>query len=449
MEEKQYPGYNERWTNSLVDHPLAGGPAVDVPVQPVEVKEEPQASAKETPPMPEPAPGGKNYITKKAALLLVVLAMIVTAGISIFATQALQEEPPAQLTAEEVQQLVDDAVAAALVNTNETIINSAGKSDVEFSVSQVATLAADAVVEISTEVPIQFYWLEEITEGAGSGVIISANGYIVTNNHVIEGATAIYVTLTDGSSYTATLVATDAKTDVAVLKISDENRSFPYAVVGSSADLGLGDPVVVIGNPLGSLGGSVTSGYISSLSREIVLDGETHNVMQTDAAINPGNSGGGMFNAQGELIGIVIAKSADIDVEGIGFALPIDDIKGVISDLMTVGYVRGRIALGIQMVNIDSDRAALSYRVSEQGVYILSIEEDSNAKNGGLQVGDRIVSIDGEDITDPQQVIDKVSGYENNEVMDITVKRGGKEVDLNIIMKEYIPAELKAEQSKI
>jgi len=219
--------------------------------------------------------------------------------------------------------------------------------------------------------------------------------------------------------------------------------------VGSSADLGLGDPVVVIGNPLGSLGGSVTSGYISSLSREIVLDGETHNVMQTDAAINPGNSGGGMFNAQGELIGIVIAKSADIDVEGIGFALPIDDIKGVISDLMTVGYVRGRIALGIQMVNIDSDRAALSYRVSEQGVYILSIEEDSNAKNGGLQVGDRIVSIDGEDITDPQQVIDKVSGYENNEVMDITVKRGGKEVDLNIIMKEYIPAELKAEQSKI
>ena len=197
------------------------------------------------------------------------------------------------------------------------------------SVAEVAAKAADSVVEINTEtVSSSFYGGQRVSQSAGSGVILSADGYIVTNNHVVAGADSITVRTRDGKSYAANLVGTDPDTDLAVLKI--EASGLTPAVLGSSDDLVVGETAVAIGNPLGELGGTVTSGIISALSREVTIDNQTMTLLQTNAAINPGNSGGGLFNSNGELVGVVNAKYAKEGVEGLGFAIPINTAKPVI-----------------------------------------------------------------------------------------------------------------------
>ena len=177
------------------------------------------------------------------------------------------------------------------------------------------------MVAITTESVATDSWLRQyVTEGAGSGVIISEDGYIVTNNHVIDGASNIKVTLNDGTQVAAELISTDAQTDLAVIKI--DKAGLPPVAFGDSAALNVGDLAVAIGNPLGTLAGSATEGIISGLEREITIDGRTMKLIQTSAAINPGNSGGGLFDQYGNLIGIVVAKSAGSEVEGLGFVIP-------------------------------------------------------------------------------------------------------------------------------
>ncbi|MBQ0079432.1 MAG: trypsin-like peptidase domain-containing protein, partial [Eubacterium sp.] len=191
------------------------------------------------------------------------------------------------------------------------------------SISQITEKTQKSVVEIRTESVASDSWMREyVTQGAGSGVIISSDGYIMTNNHVIDGARKITVTTIDEKSYSAKLVGTDPRNDVAVLKIKAEGLE--AATYGNSDQLQVGDLAVAIGNPLGELGGTVTSGIISSLDRQLSIDGKSMNLLQTDASINPGNSGGGLFNDDGQLIGLVVAKSSGSDVEGLGFAIPIN-----------------------------------------------------------------------------------------------------------------------------
>ena len=192
------------------------------------------------------------------------------------------------------------------------------------NIPTVAARTQNSVVEIRTESVTNSLFLRQfVTEGAGSGVIISEDGYIVTNNHVIQDARSITVALHDGTTYQAQLVATDSKMDIGVIKI-DASGLTP-AILGDSDSLSVGEPVVAVGNPLGQLGGTVTNGIVSALDREIILNNERRNLLQTNAAINPGNSGGGLFNANGELVGIVVAKSSGEDVEGLGFAIPVND----------------------------------------------------------------------------------------------------------------------------
>ncbi len=227
--------------------------------------------------------------------------------------------------------------------------SSAGSTENESSTQKVADSASNSVVEIVTEAVTKSQFMQDmVTEGAGSGVIVTTDGYIVTNNHVIEGASKITVTTKDGTSYEGTLVGTDSESDVALVKINATNLQ--PAVMGDSDALAVGQDAIAIGNPLGELGGTVTEGIISALDREITLDGETMNLLQTSAAINPGNSGGGLFNSDGELIGIVVAKSSGADVEGLGFAIPINDVKSVVESLQTDGYVKGRASLGVTLV---------------------------------------------------------------------------------------------------
>ena len=288
------------------------------------------------------------------------------------------------------------------------------------SVKDVANEAMDSVVEIKTEsVSNNEYFQQAVQSGAGSGVILSKDGYIVTNNHVIDGASKITVTTKDGKSYDAKLIGTDSSTDLAVIKI--EATSLKPAVMGSSSKLEVGDTAVAIGNPLGELGGTVTSGIISALDREVTIDNQTMQLLQTNAAINPGNSGGGLFNDQGELIGIVNAKSSGSNIEGLGFAIPIDHAKDVITNLIENGYVKGRASLGVTLT-LGTSNNPFSSDTSTQ-VYIAKVEDGKAADKAGLQAGDQILKVDDKDVENISDVKTVVNSHKAGETMKITVLR--------------------------
>ena len=300
---------------------------------------------------------------------------------------------------------------------------------------QVVDTVGNSVVEIRTEtVTRDQFFQQAVTEGAGSGVILSEDGYIVTNDHVVDGANTNNVTTKDGQSYTATLIGTDSSSDIALLKI--DATGLTAAVMGDSSQLAVGESVIAIGNPLGELGGTVTEGIISATEREITIDGETMSMLQTDAAINPGNSGGGLFNTYGELVGIVDAKSTGSGVEGLGFAIPINDAKTVVESLRTNGYVTGRPALGVSLLDIDSSQAAMQYGVSSTGTYVAEVTQGSGAANAGIQVGDRIVSVDGNAVTTSEDVRSAITEKNVGDTVSIQVERDGQMVTLDVTLGE-------------
>jgi len=298
------------------------------------------------------------------------------------------------------------------------------------TVSEVSEKTVDSVVEISTETVTTGNRISQfVSEGAGSGVIISSDGYIVTNNHVIDGASKITVRLRDGKEYSAALVGTDSQTDIAVLKISASGlKAVTY---GDSDSLTVGELAVAIGNPLGELGGTVTEGIISALNRSITIDGQEMTLLQTDASINPGNSGGGLFNDQAQLIGIVNAKSSGTDVEGLGFAIPINSVKDVIQQIITYGYVQGRLDLGITMVDVDDQATAAMYRVMQQGVYVSKVTNSSYFK-----AGDRIVSVDGKSVSSKSDVNDVLESHSVGDKVAFVVARNNQSLELSVTLAE-------------
>ena len=298
------------------------------------------------------------------------------------------------------------------------------------SIPEIALYTANSVVEIYTETVTNGGRMGQfISEGAGSGVIISSDGYIVTNNHVIDGARKITVLLKTGVEYEATLVGRDGKTDLAVLKINA--TGLHPAVFGNSDKLVVGELAVAIGNPLGQLGGSVTEGIISALSRNIDIDGQTMTLLQTSAAVNPGNSGGGLFNSYGELIGVVNAKSSGSDIEGIGFAIPVNTVKTIAEALIQYGYVPGRIDLGVTLVDIPDSRTAMMYRVSATGVYVSQADSGSNLKSG-----DRIVSIDGKEINNIAEFNTLIDSHKVGDTLSVIVSRNGQNTTVAFTLKQ-------------
>ena len=281
---------------------------------------------------------------------------------------------------------------------------------------------------------------EEEDLGSGSGVIITSDGYIITNNHVVEGGQNIRVCLQDGSEYEATLIGTDSYSDLAVIKI--DATGLPAATLGTSSNMTVGDPVFAIGNPLGVLSSSVSQGIISGLDRTINVDGHNMTLMQTDAAVNPGNSGGGLFNANGELIGIVNAKSYGLDVEGIGFAIPMDTAKSIIMDLIDLGYVTGRPYLGISMQDVAlrfgsgySSNPFFSFGGNYvTGVQVVAVEEGSPAQNAGLQVNDVIVGLNDQEITGTSQLSALLYEYKVGDTVTISVLRGNETQQLSVTL---------------
>ena len=276
----------------------------------------------------------------------------------------------------------------------------------------------------------------------GSGVIISADGYIVTNNHVVDGASKLRVKLNDGRTFDAKLVGTDSATDVALLKIDAEGLT--PAVVGDSNALVIGEEVMAVGNPLGTLSGTVTNGIVSALNRNIAVqnnDGSVNrlSVIQTNASISPGNSGGGLFNMAGELVGIVNAKSGASQAEGIGFAIPISNAIAIAQDLLENGYVSGRPYLGITYITVADEATAQQLGVSAYGIYIVEVSAGSGAAQAGLEPGDRIVSIDGQEIAARDDVSAIIDGHATGDVISITVARDGQMLTVSATLGEQTP----------
>lgn len=322
-----------------------------------------------------------------------------------------------------------------------TAVTAAPPDDSGMSVADVAERTVNSVVEISTEsVQTNFYMQQYIAEGAGSGVIISPDGYIVTNNHVINGAKKITVRLRNGTVYPAKLVGTDVTSDIALLKI--DAAGLTPATFGDSSTLRVGEPAIAIGNPLGQLGGSVTSGIISALNREIKIDGKTMNLLQTDAAINPGNSGGGLFNNRAQLIGIVSAKSSGVEIEGLGFAIPINDVKGIISQLKSYGYVKDRVHLGMNLMDaraMTSSGGLSIFSGWNTGVFVQSVEKGGNAANAGILPSDQILGIGNKTVNTTDDVTQALQAYKVGDTVQITVSRNGQSKQIPVKIAEYKP----------
>lgn len=294
-------------------------------------------------------------------------------------------------------------------------------------VSDVVAKLRPSVVEIATESVSSGNSIfgQYISQGAGSGVIYSADGYIITNNHVIDGASSITVKTMDGTEYPATLIGTDPQTDIAVIKVDATNLT--PAAIGDSDAIQVGEATIAIGNPLGSLGGTVTTGIISAVGREITINNETMTLLQTDAAINPGNSGGGLFDVSGNLIGIVNAKNASSEIEGLGFAIPISDVTNVIQELIENGRVTSRPVLNVTLQQV-SDAAYFGQSSDlEPGVYIVQVVEGGTADRSGLKVGDRILSFDGQEITQSNEVKQILKKHAIGDQVEMVIERDGKQ----------------------
>ena len=300
---------------------------------------------------------------------------------------------------------------------------------------QVYAQNVSAVVAVSNYATSSSYG--QTVEGVsyGSGFIITEDGYVVSNYHVVEGATKLIVTTYDGTEYTAELVGYDANNDISLLKIDAEG--LPCVTVGSSDALVVGDQVVAIGNALGELNYTLTVGYVSAKDRIVTTEGTTLNMLQTDAAINAGNSGGPLLNMYGEVIGITTAKfsgtsESGASIEGIGFAIPMDDVMGMLEDIKDFGYVTGAY-LGVMVRDVDT--TAQSYGLPA-GAYVEEVTEGYAAQRAGLQAQDIIINLGGYDVTCVTDLTRVLRKFEANETVVITVYRAGQRVDMSITLDE-------------
>ena len=304
---------------------------------------------------------------------------------------------------------------------------------VVLDLAEIVDQTAPSVVEVFTETKKVSNWFQEyVMEGAGSGVILSEDGYIVTNHHVIDGASTIKVRTNNGQTYEAALKGTDSKTDLAVLKI-EATDLLPAKLADSSA-VRVGDFVIAIGNPLGELGGTVTDGIISAKDREITIDGQTMTLLQTSAAVNPGNSGGGLFDLDGKLVGVVNSKSSGSDIEGLAFAIPANTVLEITQELIRNGYVTGRPQLGISVTQLT--RPGLNWQpyFDKPGLYVAGSSESN-----GLKAGDRIAEIDGTPINNAADISAVLDKHHVGDTVKVTAFRGGKEIAVSVKLTEQKP----------
>ena len=408
--------------------PQAAAPDAGSTVPPTEVPPQQPAA-------PEPPKKKKHHVNggkvARSAVALVLAAVMGFAGGYV----------GSQMNGSKVviQQVAPSGSSSS--SGSDSSITSASASGSSLTTEQVADLVSPSVVVITTEQVVYSQWSwygqSQVESGAGSGVIISSDGYILTCAHVVSGASNITVSIGD-KDYPATLVGEDTTSDIAVVKV--DATGLTPATVGNSDSLKVGESVMAVGNPLGELGGTVTSGIVSALNRSVSIQGSssvnTMSLIQMDASVSPGNSGGGLFNMNGELVGIVNAKSSDSDAEGLGFAIPVNDAVKVAQELLENGYVTGRPYLGISYFAVTDAQTAAQLGVNAYGVYIVEVVKGGPADKAGLQAGDRIVSVDGSEVATQSDLGTLMQNHKAGDTIEITVARGGQMQTVNVTLGE-------------
>ena len=312
--------------------------------------------------------------------------------------------------------------------------NDTGKA---LSPAQVYELTVNSVVGIQTEATMNAFGQEAVSASAGSGFILSEDGYVITNCHVVAGADKITVDLFNGDSFPAELVGSDSSFDIAVLKI--DAKGLPAVSVGDSDQLKVGEEVVAIGNPLGELTFTMTNGILSALDREINTDGNPQNMLQTNAAINSGNSGGPLFDMDGNVIGVTTAKysgstTTGTTIEGLGFAIPINEALKVAYDLVDYGYVKGQAYLGVTVATLDSRTA--SYYGLPIGPRVESVNPGSCAEAAGIEVGDIITACDGVKVESNPELLAQLKKHKAGETITMDLFRAGEETQVTVTLDE-------------
>lgn len=397
---------------------------------------------------PAPRPGHKRAAAWVAAFLVVAVLFSAMSGTIVYQWMKSSAAGPARTavsqqaesSAAEPAGTAATTTSGALTDKYFSVADAASRTDPNkktLTVMEIAALGKPAVVAITTETSITNpFGQTGIVPAAGSGFILTADGYIVTNHHVIDGAQKISVMLDSGVSYEAKLVGSDSQNDIAVLKIAA--KDLPTVTLGESTGLQVGELAVAIGNPLGELSGTVTAGIISALDRSVTIDNQTLTLLQTDAAINAGNSGGALFNSFGEVIGINTAKNTGTGIEGLGFAIPIDHAKPIIESLIRNGYIPGRPRIGIYTQDVTAEMAQQNQL--REGIYVARVMASSAAEKAGLAAGDIIVAANGQEILTTDALNTLKSSLKPGDTLKLTVYRNDQKLTISVVLEEEVPA---------
>ena len=407
-----------------IETPKSSAPAPEVStvIEPDTSYREPSHAAPTGPAHSKPKE--KKYVTKGALVACMIITMLVSSVLGALIGGVLGRTG----TADSRQSRNDSELSQ---------LDLGDATGSELTVAQIVDKNENAVVEIVVSGTAQNMWGQmQLVQGAGSGVIVKDDGYIATNYHVIQGANKVEVTLHNGETYPARIIGSDRANDIAVIKI--DAKDLETVTIGDSSTVDVGDLAVAIGNPLGQLGGTATTGIISALDRTLDVEGTTLTLLQTDAAINGGNSGGGLFNSKGELIGIVESKASAVGVEGLAFALPINNVSGIINDLIenggTAQAAAGTPAVGVVISEVSEDNARY-YGLESAGVYIAQVTGE-NASKAGFQEMDRIVSFNGTKISSSNEFITLVRKCKIGDTVTVVVSRNGQEIEIKTVLEE-------------
>ena len=400
---------------------------------PPEKKAQPKKTAQ------KPESSGHNAGWVRVLCLCLVCAILGGIGGGALSAQLIGKKLDAQTQAESGIPSDSDGVPNDLTSNN---VATQPVTLGSFNSGDIYALACKQTVGIQTETKTNYFGMITTTPVVGSGFVISSDGYILTNYHVIKSdvtqGSSINVLFKDGTSYTASVVGSEEENDVAVLKIDADGLT--PVTIGNSDTITVGEPVYAVGNPLGELEFTMTTGSVSALDRVIATESSSSaiNMFQIDAAVNSGNSGGPVYNAQGQVIGIVTAKYASSGVEGLGFAIPINDAMDIAKELITNGYVSGKPAMGVQVLDVTSSMAA--YYNMVVGAYVYSVTDGSAADKAGLQVSDIITQLGNEAITSTNDLKYAKKAYKAGDSAEITVYRAGSYQTLTIVFDEETAA---------
>ncbi len=402
--------------------------------QPFDAQQQPFAAQ----PQPSaPVPEQKKKSGKAGKIVALLLACALVGGGSGFGAAALMQKNAAAQPQSTTQASSDASVMLEAKRQAAALQVASVDTGKVLTPSEVYAQNVNSTVGITTSITTNYFGYQTTSAAAGSGFILTQDGYILTNYHVVEGSNSIKVTTYDGTSYDAQLIGYDESNDIAVLKI--DATDLTPVVLGDSDTLNVGDSVVAIGNPLGELTFSLTTGVVSALDRPVTLStGTTMNLIQTDCAINSGNSGGALFNLYGEVIGITNAKysssgsSSEASIDNIGFAIPIDQVRSIFESIITNGYIV-KPYIGVTVSDVSSE--SQSYGLP-QGAAVRSVTENGPAAEAGLQENDIITAVNGETITGSNDLVKLVKASAAGDTLELTVYRQGQTTTLTLTVGE-------------